>query len=1259
MNKERIKILLVDDEPANLAVLSGALAELDEELVTAGSGEQALRAVEDDSFAAVLLDVRMPAMNGFDTAARMRRHPRSLQLPIIFLADADQGGDASDADSANRLIEQAYALGAVDFITRPFNPVVLRARVAVFIDLYRKSAALAVHHEAAHRAALRARDERIRLILDSMRDYAFIGTSVERVITEWEGGAFDILGWDAVDACGQSADMIFTPEDRAAGAPAMEAARARASGLALDQRWHVRKDGTLFYADGVMVPLRDEVGKLRGYAKMFRDATAEKLAAEQLASIELERERLFRQVEAASERLVDIFQRAPAFMCTMRGPGHRFEFVNQRYLQLVGERELIGRPLREALPELEGQGFFELVDRVYASGEPVEGHNMRVLLRRHAAANCATHMLEQRFVDVVYIALREADGAVSGVLVHGIDVTARTLAGLLAEGQRSALELAVSDAPLGDVLDALARTAEDCSGAATLAAIALSDADSGHGRLRHAAGPSLPAAFMDALDALECAQADGRADGLDGLDGPREAPAPGWPGAVAAAKGEFAAIEDIAAAAGLAPAFRDLALAHGLRSCRALPIVAPSGAVLGVFCCYGRDLRTASRDEHEALVLLANTASLVIGQRHEARERMAAEDRAHNILESISEGFVAIDGGWLISYANSAAEALLGIPRDEITGASFWEVFGLAPGGPLELGLRRSAQQRSHIQFEAYYERFGRWLEINSGPTPDGGIALYFRDETERRTAEEGIRRLAAVAAQSPDFIGIASPDAVGMFLNPAGRVLAGMPPDAAVSDYTMADFFAPESRQFVEEVVLPALTGAPARWEGELRFANLVTGAVSPVYFKGFAVRDDDGDIIGLATVTRDITEQKRAEDELRRIAADLSEADHRKSEFLATLAHELRNPLAPIRTGLDLLRLAPPEPAALARVVGMMDRQLGHLIHLVNDLLDVARITRGKIELKKESVALATLVSMALETNVALIEANGHRLEVHLPEQPIELVADTTRIVQVLSNLLNNAAKYTPPGGRITLSAWTEPGQALVAVTDTGVGIPPEALATVFDMFTQVRSNIDRAQGGLGIGLSLVRRLAELHGGSVTAASAGRGHGSTFTLRLPLAPGRARLGEVRPGCEPAPEPGRHPPHPPGQQPDHRRGLRVLVVDDNADAAESLSALLAMLGHQPRVASDGTAGFELARQYRPDLVFLDIGLPGMNGHEVARAIRATPGMQQVILVALTGWGARGDLVRAIDAGFDQHLTKPVSIEALERTFRAVDGARK
>ena len=404
------------------------------------------------------------------------------------------------------------------------------------------------------------------------------------------------------------------------------------------------------------------------------------------------------------------------------------------------------------------------------------------------------------------------------------------------------------------------------------------------------------------------------------------------------------------------------------------------------------------------------------------------------------------------------------------------------------------------------------------------------------------------------------------------------------------------------------------------------------------------DGAHLGLATITRDITEQKRAENELRRIAADLSEADHRKSEFLATLAHELRNPLAPIRTGLDLLRMAPGNVATAGRVHEMMDRQLGQLIHLVDDLLDIARITRGRIELKKEAIDLRTAVTMAVESSSALIDAGKHRLQVSLPEEPLPLDADLTRLVQVLSNLLNNAAKYTPGGGRISLSAWREEGQAVVAVTDSGIGIAPDAIGSVFEMFTQVRSSLDRAQGGLGIGLSLVRRLVELHGGRVHAFSAGRGHGSTFTVRLPL---RRAAGDAR---DPAGS---------SQAPAPLRRLRVLVVDDNLDAAESLAALLAALGHETRMAHDGPAGLAAARALRPDLAFLDIGLPGMNGHELARAMRASSELKDTVLVALTGWGAASDMTLSHEAGFDQHLTKPVSREALEQALATAIEARR
>jgi signal transduction histidine kinase/CheY-like chemotaxis protein len=370
----------------------------------------------------------------------------------------------------------------------------------------------------------------------------------------------------------------------------------------------------------------------------------------------------------------------------------------------------------------------------------------------------------------------------------------------------------------------------------------------------------------------------------------------------------------------------------------------------------------------------------------------------------------------------------------------------------------------------------------------------------------------------------------------------------------------------------------------------------------------------------------------ELRRMADDLAEQDRRKTEFLATLAHELRNPLAPIRSGLQLMRRTQADPAALARVQDIMDRQLDHLVHLVDDLLDVARITRGQVELKPEWIALEDVVLAAAETSRPLIEAARHRLDLRPPAEPLYLYADATRLTQVVSNLLNNAAKYTPRGGAIVVAAERDGDHAVVVVSDNGIGIPPESLQAVFQMFTQVPHPTEHSPGGLGIGLSLVRSLVELHGGTVSAASEGVGAGSVFTVRLPL------MDEHRPAPPPAPREASAAP----------AGLRLLVVDDNRDAAETLAALLGAMGHTAPVAADGRQALRMIASLRPQLVFLDIGMPGMSGYEVAQAVRADPQFDGVRLVALTGWGGAEDRARSRAAGFDVHLTKPATVAAIE-----------
>jgi PAS domain S-box-containing protein len=397
------------------------------------------------------------------------------------------------------------------------------------------------------------------------------------------------------------------------------------------------------------------------------------------------------------------------------------------------------------------------------------------------------------------------------------------------------------------------------------------------------------------------------------------------------------------------------------------------------------------------------------------------------------------------------------------------------------------------------------------------------------------------------------------------------------------------------------------------------------------------------LAILFSDITQRLVAEQDLRRLNEELAQANRRKTEFLATLAHELRNPLAPLSNGLHLMRLASTEPEMLDKTRQMMERQVQHMVHLVDDLLDVARISTGKVELRRRRVDLCEVVATAVETSASLVDAGGHELTVQMPPDPLPLDADPTRLAQVVSNLLNNAAKYTPHGGRIALELRVNDGNAVLSVRDTGIGISADALDKVFEMFTQVPGT-GKPQGGLGIGLSLVQSLVALHGGSVSADSPGVGRGSTFTVRLPLLTGSTET--MSQSESPPAAPSR-----PGQ-------LHVLVVDDNTDAAESLGVLLDIEGHAAHIAHTGAEALQVAQSQPLDVVFLDIGLPDMTGYDVARRMRLLPGLQKTMLVALTGWGTQEDRQRTRDAGFDRHLTKPAELPAVEELLRIAAQAK-
>ena len=371
------------------------------------------------------------------------------------------------------------------------------------------------------------------------------------------------------------------------------------------------------------------------------------------------------------------------------------------------------------------------------------------------------------------------------------------------------------------------------------------------------------------------------------------------------------------------------------------------------------------------------------------------------------------------------------------------------------------------------------------------------------------------------------------------------------------------------------------------------------------------------------------------------LSEADRRKNEFIATLAHELRNPLAPIASGLQVLRLTI-DLAKSGGILNVMERQLSQVTRLIDDLLDISRITSGKVLLRMQRVLVDVVMEEAAEAALPLVHAAHHTLNVTLPQQPLWLEVDPARLVQMIGNLLSNSAKYSEDGSFITLSARSEGAEVIIEVTDTGLGIPEHMLNQVFDMFTQVNHTLERAHGGLGIGLALVRQLVEMHGGSITAKSAGAGLGSTFSIRLPMAAAPANTFIDLPNCTPRPVLGR----------------RILVVDDNVDAATMLSMMLNFLGHVTRVAFSGEAALAISVEFRPEIVFMDIGLPGINGYEAARELRASPLLKDVFLIALTGWGSDADRRQSSEAGFDTHLTKPVefaTIDTLLRQFKATD----
>ncbi len=514
------------------------------------------------------------------------------------------------------------------------------------------------------------------------------------------------------------------------------------------------------------------------------------------------------------------------------------------------------------------------------------------------------------------------------------------------------------------------------------------------------------------------------------------------------------------------------------------------------------------------------------------------------------------------------------------------------------------------------------------------GAVNVLVDISDRRQAELARAHLAAIVNSSNDAVVSKNLDGFVRSWNTAAERLFGYTAEEAVGRHI--SFLIPPERAEEEDGILARLRAGEriehfdtvrVRSDGQRIHVSLT---ISPI-------RDDAGRIVGASKIARDISDRKRAEEQIYSLLTQLKEADRRKDEFLATLAHELRNPLAPLCAMLELIKQGNGEMPPQAR--DTMERQLRQMVRLVDDLLDVSRIGSGKLGLHKERVELATVLRQAVEVCRPLAHAANQRLEVDLPDRAILLHADPVRLAQVFSNLLNNACKYTDAGGGVWLTAERHDREVVVKVRDTGIGIPADKLAGVFDMFAQVHGATGRSRGGLGIGLTVVKRLVEMHGGSVSVASDGPGRGSEFSVRLPI------LAEDPPARQT---------RPPAKEARARTARRILVVDDDADSASSLAMLLEMSGNETTTAHDGLAAVAAVETFRPDVVLLDISLPKLDGHEAARCIRQKPWGQDVLLVALTGWGQEEDRRKSKEAGFDEHMIKPVDYEALMRVVGSV-----
>lgn len=1057
---------------------------------------------------------------------------------------------------------------------------------------------------------LREQQRLLRVTLASIGD-AVIATDMQGRVTFLNGVAEQLTGWRQDDARNQPLEKVYVVLNeqtrKAVLNPVDRVLRAGAAEAEAGHTILIARDGSERPIDENDAPIREESGKLIGVVVTFRDVT--------------EQRRAHRALREREQELRLVTDQAPALLahCDLDG---RYKFVNRSYAERFGctPEELTGQRIRDVVGEKAYAHFGHYVEMALA-GRAVEFE-----------VDIPYQQIGARSMHCAYAPEYDESGQVKGLVAAITDVTNQKLgeAALRESEQRFALFMQhlpglawIKDTPGRYVYanDAAVRAfrtpREDLYGKTDEEIFPPETASQFRQNDRHALSSRTGIQVVEELE---------HEDGV---------------------------------------------VRYSLVS--KFPLVSASGET----------------------ALIGGMAIDITEQRRAEQALRQSEARFRGLMEQAPFSIQVFSPDGRTLRVNRAWEQLWGVSLPQIGDYNVLQDPQLAAKGILSFIQQGFSGDVTHVPAVQYdpnvtipdLNRISdpvRWVAATIYPLKDEGgriqeVVLVHDDITPRKRAEDAlleahrvledrVSQRTAELMQANEFLkallenvqtGVVACNADGVLtmFNGVTRTLHGLPDEPVTPEQWTGQY-----RLFQSDGETPmALTDVPLvrALQGErVRDAEMVIWpeGQSPrtVQVSGQAFFDAQGVKLGAVVSMHDITARKRAEEallkahqELERRVRDrtaevgranqsLREADRRKDEFLATLAHELRNPLAPIRNSLQILKMSQVDAETARQIRDMMERQVHHLVRLVDDLLDVSRVMRGKIELRREKIELASVVARAVETAQPLLEVQGHRLEIDLPSASLLLDVDSVRLVQVIGNLLTNAAKYSEANGQIRLSARQECGGAVLRVRDNGIGIAPEILPHVFELFVQADHSSTKSHGGLGIGLTLVKNLVEMHDGTVQAYSEGLGKGSEFVVRLPSVPQESQPGLARDSARDV------------AQPPEQSGHRLLVVDDNQDAANSLALLLRLQGHEVRVAFSGLAALEMTKTYTPDVIFLDIGMPGIDGYEAARRIREQPGLAKVTIAALTGWGQQEDRRRTSEAGFDHHFVKPPEPKLIE-----------